>query len=102
MLRHARRRAERVGVPFRLKETDIVIPSYCPVLGIPLEKNKGGKAGADNSPSLDRIIPRKGYVKGNVIVISYKANRIKNDATVEELKQVASFYSRLLKHKGSR
>jgi hypothetical protein len=49
----------------------------------------------DASPELDRIVPSLGYVKGNVLVVSRRANRIKTDATVEELQQVASFYAAL-------
>ena len=58
----------------------------CPVLGIPLVIGEG--ACSDNSPSIDRIIPELGYVKGNIKVISRRANRIKNDATPDELFKV--------------
>lgn len=63
------------------------IPSHCPVLGIPL-KYKGG----DNSPSLDRIDSNKGYVVGNVEVISYRANVLKNSSTQEERELLAEYY----------
>ena len=67
--------------------------SKCPALGISMWFSD-----ADGVyPSVDRIDPKKGYIKGNVIWVSYKANRIKNDATVEELKKVTRFYSKLLK-----
>jgi hypothetical protein len=63
------------------------------VLGIVLEFGKTSeKAWRDNSPSLDRIVPEKGYVRDNVLVVSYRANRIKNDATISELQQIAAFY----------
>jgi hypothetical protein len=101
MVRHARRRAERRGLPFDLAEADFFIPAFCPVLGIPLQRLVGGKTGNDNSPSLDRIDPAKGYVAGNVIVVSNRANRIRNDATVSELQQVAHFYERLIHEKGA-
>lgn len=58
----------------------------CPVLGIPIFSGRGKQI--DNSPNLDRIVPEKGYVPGNVRVISAKANRIKSNATAEELKLV--------------
>ena len=65
--------------------------SKCPALGISMWFSD-----ADGVyPSVDRIDPKKGYIKGNVIWVSYKANRIKNDATVEELKKVTNFYSKL-------
>lgn len=92
ILGRAKYRAKKKGVPFNLELEDIVIPARCPVLDIPLMVNEGGAHSACHSPSLDRIDPEKGYVKGNVIVISTKANRIKNDATPEELLKVASFY----------
>ena len=92
MIGNARRRARLAGVPFTITSADIVIPSHCPILGIPLVRLLGKKGGSDNSPSLDRIIPEGGYVPGNIIVISRRANRIKSDATPEELEQVADFY----------
>ena len=50
----------------------------------------------DNSPTIDRIVPELGYVKGNVVVVSAKANRIKNDATITEILSVYNYYSSLL------
>jgi hypothetical protein len=94
MLNSARRTAKAKGLPFDLTVDDIVIPNECPVLGIPLLRN--GTYRLENSPSLDRIIPSKGYVGGNVIVVSWRANRIKCDATVNELKAIASFYANLV------
>lgn len=70
----------------------MVIPDFCPVLGLPLYRNTGGLAQGPNSPSLDRIDPALGYVKGNVNVISSKANAIKSNATPEELLRVAAYY----------
>ena len=60
------------------------IPEKCPVLGIPL----GGvtsRGGSDNSPSVDRIIPENGYIRGNVRIISKRANVLKNNGTLDEL-----------------
>jgi hypothetical protein len=68
-----------------------LVVSHCPIFGIPLDwsRHRGnGTVTTDGSPSLDRIDPSKGYIKGNVWIISYRANRIKNDATHEELKLV--------------
>ena len=87
MLKSARSRARKKDLSFDLDIGDIFIPEQCPVLLIPLHKGKG-KA-SDNSPSLDRIIPKKGYVKGNVTVISTRANRIKSNATYKELNKVS-------------
>lgn len=92
LLNYAKRRAMKQGVRFDLKESDFTIPEYCPVLAIPLYRNRGGHRQAANSPSLDRIKPDKGYVVGNVIVVSSRANSIKGDATRDELMRVACFY----------
>lgn len=95
MLSNARQRAKRLGLPCTITAADIQIPATCPVLGIPLAHQKGAKQ-SENSPTVDRIIPSKGYVPGNVIVVSLKANRIKNNASVDELVAVAEFYRNLI------
>ena len=83
----ARKRAGYSGCPFNIEVSDVVIPEYCPIFNIPL-RHASGKP-RHNSPSLDKIIPEKGYTKGNVWVISWKANRLKNDASPEELMRLA-------------
>ena len=89
MLKGAKQRAKAQGVPFDLTEADIVIPEVCPVLGIPLARSRGKLS--DASPSLDRILPELGYVRGNVAVISYLANALKRAATPWQLMQVAQY-----------
>ena len=92
-----RARAKKLSVPFDLVEKDIVIPSHCPILGIPLAHSRGNGTGPkDNSPSIDRIVPEKGYVRGNVVVVSFRANRIKSNATPDEILAVGNFYKELL------
>ena len=86
----AKKRAKIRNVPFDLSPDDIVIPEFCPVLGIRLSLNRGGGFKA-SSPSVDRRIPSLGYVKGNIRVISYRANEIKRDASLEELKMLVRF-----------
>jgi len=88
MLSAARIRAEKRGLDFNIDETDIVIPEKCPLLEI--EIKIAYKVANANSPSLDRIDSSKGYVKGNVMVISYRANTIKSNATPSELLKLAS------------
>jgi hypothetical protein len=63
----------------------------CPVLGIPLSwcKNSGKPTG--DSPSIDKIIPEKGYVEGNVAWVSYRANSIKSDANLSEIEAVVKY-----------
>lgn len=92
----ARSRALKKGLPFDLTEEDVLIPNFCPVLGIPLVRGSGLGGHRPGSPSLDRIRPELGYVKGNVIVISHRANSLKRDATIDELQSLAAFYSRYL------
>lgn len=93
LVRWARRRAQERGIEFSIDAEDVYIPRYCPVLGIPLVPGKGRHT--DSSPSLDRIDPSKGYVPGNVMVLSMRANRIKSDATLEELVRVTAFIQQL-------
>lgn len=98
-LRHllslAKTRAANKDLPFNITEEDLHIPTHCPVLGIKLIRGLTKKgATMDNSPSLDRIVPHLGYIKGNVEVISTRANMIKNNATPEELMTIALYYNR--------
>jgi len=86
----AKQRAKKIGVPFEIRPEDVIIPPCCPVLGIPLQA-KFGRGGCDSSPSLDRIVPERGYVIGNIAVISNRANRIKSNATAEEIERVAAW-----------
>lgn len=65
--------------------SDIEIPEYCPLLGIKLNKHVGEGEAKFDSPTIDKLIPSLGYTKGNVWVISRRANMIKSDATLEEL-----------------
>ena len=65
-------------------------PKVCPVLGIKLDWGRNGLN--NNSPSLDRINNNKGYVKGNVIMISNLANKMKSNATPEQLNQFNRYY----------
>jgi hypothetical protein len=65
----------------------------CPVLGIPIIL--GGKL-SKNSPSLDKMVPGLGYVRGNVLVISHRANTMKGDCIdPAELRAVADYVARI-------
>lgn len=81
----AKGRAKACGFEFSLQKEDIVIPEFCPLLGVKLDP-WGHK---DGCPSLDRIDNAKGYTKDNIWVISFKANRMKNTASINELKVFA-------------
>src|SRR5208337_2389993 len=89
MLRSIEKRAKRNKIPFSITEKDIKVPEFCPILGIKLEFAQGKPK--SNSPSVDKIIPQLGYVPGNVVVISYRANMIKNNATLQELESLVDW-----------
>lgn len=84
LLSTARTRAKKTGLEFNLTEDDIVIPTHCSYLGVALTYIQGG-GNVDTNCSVDRIDNSKGYIKGNVEVISLLANRMKLKATKEQL-----------------
>ena len=81
------------GIPWDLEFSDIEWPTHCPALGIELDYF--AESVQDSCVSFDRIDPSKGYVKGNVIILSSRANRIKNNATYEDLQKIAHFLQSL-------
>jgi len=91
MLDSARKRARDKGLECNLTKEDIVVPTHCPVLGIELKVARGAANASPNSPSLDRIDNSLGYVRGNIIVMSFRANTLKNNATADELQKVATW-----------
>jgi hypothetical protein len=88
VLMGAKCRAKTKGIPFNLSLEDIKIPEVCPVLKIPLV---WGDRLTNNTPTVDRVVPEKGYVKGNCVVISMKANRLKNNASKEDLEAILEY-----------
>ena len=108
LLDGARRRAKDKNLPFDI-DLDYVrsiagenaeLASHCPVFGVPLDwsriRGDNGGRPLPNSPSIDRIDPERGYVKGNIKIISFRANQIKSDASHQELKLVAAYLGREL------
>lgn len=85
ILNRTRASAKNRGLEFNLTLDDIVIPEVCPYLGIPLTQRLDGNGRSWSSASVDRMDPTKGYVKGNIEIISTKANTMKNNASPEEL-----------------
>lgn len=83
MWKAAKFRADKKGIPFSIVEDDIIIPEKCPILEVPLVF--GTKDNYEYTPSIDRIDNNKGYIKGNVMIISKKANSMKNSASQQEL-----------------
>lgn len=94
MLANARGRALKKHIPFNLSKKDVIIPNRCPIFGI--EISETNEQVSYDSPTLDRINPdpKIGYVKGNVHVISCRANMLKNNATIEELETLLKWMKR--------
>jgi hypothetical protein len=88
--RIAKRRADRKGVPFSITPADVIVPTHCPVLGTRLERGSA-KGETDTSPTIDRLVPALGYAPGNIRVISGRANRIKSNATVAEVRALLAW-----------
>lgn len=82
ILERTRVSAKKRGLECDLTVEDILLPEVCPYLGIPLKFNEGKHS--KDSYSVDRLDNTKGYVKGNIEVISYLANAMKRDASQEE------------------
>jgi hypothetical protein len=89
ILTNAKQRSKERGWYFNLTIDDIKIPDICPVLGIPIYRDSNKLN--ENSPTLDRIDNTKGYVKGNVCVISHRANVIKSFGSLEEHIKVINY-----------
>lgn len=88
-------------IEFTLTEADLDWPSHCPVTGVELhyggrggnDDREGVRGGRANSASLDRIDNTRGYVPGNVVIVSYWVNTRKGDATPDQLRRIADFYA---------
>jgi hypothetical protein len=97
VLNGVRHRAGLRGLEFALSEQDIHVPDVCPVLGVELDFSpSNGKAirHQPNRPSIDRFDNSKGYTPDNVFVISYRANALKSDACLDELKRVCAYMAK--------
>lgn len=87
LLSLAKCRAKRRGIDFSITIEDIPAVTHCPIWGVKLNYASIGGHSA-NSPSIDRIDPQRGYVPGNVWIVSRRANTIKNNASLAELEQL--------------
>jgi hypothetical protein len=103
LLRDARHRAKKQGIPFSITPADVNIPDKCPILGIPLiPKPPNGRPGPwIYSPSLDKIVPELGYVPGNIQILSARANTLKSNGSLEELAAIGKFAKRCLRERRS-
>jgi len=84
ILRGIKARCRIHSIDFNLDKSDIIIPDKCPYLGVPLTRIQG-KGRQETNPSVDRIDPSYGYIKGNIEIISDLANRMKSNARPNEL-----------------
>jgi hypothetical protein len=94
LCKDAKHRAKKKNIPFDITADDVIIPEVCPILGIPLKA--GDKIVCNTSPTIDRIKPELGYVKGNIQVLSYRANMLKSNATIEELEKVLEHLKKIV------
>lgn len=90
MIDRTKQRAKKLSIPHTIRRSDILIPEFCPVFGCRLERSLEGHA-KSNSPSIDKIDPTKGYIPGNIQILSYKANVMKNNASKDELIKFANW-----------
>ena len=93
MFMNAKSRAKQAKIEFKLIPEDVPIPEFCPLLGVKLVLGKADSY--EFAPSIDRIDSTKGYIKGNVKVVSLLANRMKNNATKE---QCIAFSNNIIKY----
>ena len=104
-LTHAKHRAKTKGLDFDVAVDDVDLPELCPVFGTPLvygqRRKRGELYASPNSPSLDRHDNSRGYVRGNVRVISARANALKSDASLEELKDIVRYMEKTDEQQGS-
>jgi hypothetical protein len=94
LCKNARIRGRERGLEATIRVADLEWPKRCPVLGIELDYTPRGEGRTSNNPAnptLDRLDNTKGYVPGNVFVISMRANTIKNNATWQELHAVMTY-----------
>jgi predicted DNA-binding protein YlxM (UPF0122 family) len=87
--RNKKAQAQQKGQEFSIPFGKLTWPKYCPVLGI--ELNYFAEKTEEASPSFDKVDPSKGYIEGNVAIISWRANRIKNDGSAEEHRKIALY-----------
>lgn len=99
MIRNSKFTAKRRGIPFSLTKNDFELPVRCPILGFRLEYGVGNNGNDAKHATLDRIDNNKGYVPGNVMVISRQANAMKNRATFDQLQKFIDNYSLLLNYR---
>jgi hypothetical protein len=91
LLTTAKKRAKAKGIEFSISLSDIQFPENgkCPILGVPLKRHRGKME--RHTPSLDRKDSTKGYVPGNVFVVSWWANYLKEQMTLEQAQNMVEY-----------
>lgn len=92
ILRNVRYSAKRRNIPYDLEMIDLTVPSHCPLLGIPIDYRDftvPADFNNNNWATVDRIDNEKGYIRGNVWIISRLANNMKNSASLDQLETFA-------------
>lgn len=89
LLASSKFRAKKYDIPHTLTLQDIVIPEVCPVLGVPLVLERGH----NYAPSIDQKVPRAGYTQENIVIMSRRANLLKNNMTVDESRLLYEYLS---------
>ena len=84
LLKTCQQRSKKANLECSITEEDINIPEFCPILGTKITFELG-KGMVKTNPSIDRIDNSKGYVPGNIQILSRLANYMKFNATKEEL-----------------
>lgn len=96
MLKKSESRKNNLDFDLTPEYLESIWTDYCPIFGLKFVPLKFKEKKLNANPELDRIIPEKGYIQGNVVFISARANRIKYDASVEELEAILNWYKRIL------
>jgi len=95
----AKRRSKKRGLPFNLTISDIkaLLVTNCPICNVVLDFSYRRAFIRQNSPSLDAIVPTKGYIVDNVAMICHKCNRQKGDLTLEDIARIANWIEAKIK-----
>lgn len=89
MWHRCKTRARSKGIDFNLEESDFILPERCPIFNTEWEIGNH-----DLTPSVDRIDPSKGYIKGNIQIISNRANMLKGNASIEDIERLLTYMKR--------
>ena len=99
MMKNSRSRAKELGLSFDLTKDFLrrQLGNHCPVFNLPYYLGNGKQGGKTHplTPSLDRFDNTKGYTQDNVFIISWRANAVKSNASIEELESVLNYMKRL-------